>query len=133
VPGKRPVDLPEHPERGDRDRLIFRAPFDPRLTIASIAELGVKYAIDQVEKEHGGPYPPREAELKGGRPLPLSSGSGTSFRVLESPAFARRVPARVAVVAAPKAAAPISNSRRWKLDMGSPCEGSPHEKDDKAR
>ena len=43
--------------------------WDPELTIASIAEMGVKYAIEQVEKKHGGPYPARKSELKGGRPI----------------------------------------------------------------
>ena len=38
--------------------------WNPRLTIASIAELGIKYAIEQVEKEHGGPYPQRETETQ---------------------------------------------------------------------
>jgi hypothetical protein len=51
------------------ERVKNAAYWNPKLTIASIAELGVKYAIEQVEKEHGGPYPPRESELKGGRPI----------------------------------------------------------------
>jgi hypothetical protein len=51
------------------ERVKNAAYWNPRLTIASIAELGVKYAIEQVEKENGGPYPAREAELKGGRPI----------------------------------------------------------------
>src|SRR3982750_49409 len=51
------------------ERVKNAAYWNPRLTIAAIAELGVKFAIEQVEKEHGGPYPPREAELKGGRPI----------------------------------------------------------------
>ena len=51
------------------ERVKNAAYWNPRLTIASIAELGIKYAIEQVEKEHGGPYPPRESELKGGRPI----------------------------------------------------------------
>ena len=51
------------------ERVKNAAYWNPRLTIASIAELGVRYAIEQVEAEHGGPYPPREAELKGGRPI----------------------------------------------------------------
>jgi hypothetical protein len=51
------------------ERVKNAAYWNPRLTIASIAELGVKYAIEQVEKENGGPYPQREAELKGGRPI----------------------------------------------------------------
>ena len=51
------------------ERVKNAAYWNPRLTIASIAELGVRYAIEQVEKEHGGAYPPRESELKGGRPI----------------------------------------------------------------
>ena len=51
------------------ERVKNAAYWNPRLTIASIAELGVRYAIEQVEKENGGAYPPRESELKGGRPI----------------------------------------------------------------
>ena len=51
------------------ERVKNAAYWNPRLTIASIAEIGVRYAIEQVEKEYGGPYPPRESELKGGRPI----------------------------------------------------------------
>jgi hypothetical protein len=51
------------------ERVKNAAYWNPRLTIASIAELGVRYAIEQVEAENGGPYQPREAELKGGRPI----------------------------------------------------------------
>jgi len=51
------------------ERIKNAAYWDPRLTIASIAEIGVRYALEQVEKKNGGPYPPRECELKGGRPI----------------------------------------------------------------
>lgn len=51
------------------ERVKNAAYWNPRLTIASIAEIGVRYAIEQVEKDNGGPYPPRESELKGGRPI----------------------------------------------------------------
>ena len=51
------------------ERVKNAAYWNPRLTIASIAEVGVRYAIEQVEKENGGAYPPRESELKGGRPI----------------------------------------------------------------
>jgi hypothetical protein len=51
------------------ERVKNAAYWDPKLTIAGIAELGVKQAIEQIEKAHGGPYPPRESELKGGRPI----------------------------------------------------------------
>ena len=60
------------------------------------------------------------SNLKVGNSLPASSGSGTLFMKLGSPASARLVPTRVAVVAAANAAAPVRKSRRWKLDMGSP-------------
>lgn len=51
------------------ERVKNAAYWNPRLTIAGIAELGVRYAIELVEKENGGAYPPRESELKGGRPI----------------------------------------------------------------
>ena len=51
------------------ERVKNAAYWNPRLTIASIAEQGIKHALEQIEKEHGGPYPPRESELKGGRPI----------------------------------------------------------------
>ena len=51
------------------ERVKNAAYWNPRLTIASIAEIGVRYAIEQVERENGGAYPPRESELKGGRPI----------------------------------------------------------------
>ena len=40
------------------ERVKNAAYWNPRLTIAGIAELGVRYAIEQVEKENGGAYPP---------------------------------------------------------------------------
>ena len=51
------------------ERVKNAAYWNPRLTIASIAEIGIQYAIELVEKENGGPYKPRESELKGGRPI----------------------------------------------------------------
>jgi hypothetical protein len=51
------------------ERLKNAAYWNPDLTIAGIAEVGVAFAIEQVEKEHGGPYPQRKRELKGGRPI----------------------------------------------------------------
>jgi hypothetical protein len=51
------------------DRVKNAAYWNPRLTIASIAEQGIKSAIEKFEREHGGKYPPREGELIGGRPI----------------------------------------------------------------
>ena len=69
VDGQKREKLTVHLTHDLIERVKNAAYWNPRLTIASIAELGVKYAIEQVEKEHGGPYPTREAELKGGRPI----------------------------------------------------------------
>src|SRR5262249_17834508 len=51
------------------ERVKNAAYWNPRLTIASIAEMGIYQAIEAVEKENGGPYPRRQEELRGGRPM----------------------------------------------------------------
>jgi hypothetical protein len=51
------------------ERVKNAAYWNPRLTIAAIAEAGILRAIEDVEKEYGGPYPAREQELRGGRPM----------------------------------------------------------------
>lgn len=56
-----PADLAE--------RVKNAAYWNPRLTIAGIAEQGIKGVIERVEREHGGRYPPRDGELIGGRPI----------------------------------------------------------------
>ena len=69
VDGQKREKLTVHLSHDLIERVKNAAYWNPRLTIASIAELGVKFAIEQVEKEHGGAYPQRESELKGGRPI----------------------------------------------------------------
>ena len=51
------------------NRLKNAAYWNPRLTITRIAEQGVRQALKEVEKENGGVYPQRDAELVGGRPI----------------------------------------------------------------
>jgi hypothetical protein len=51
------------------NRVKNAAYWNPRLTIAKIAERGIRKAIEEVERENGGPYQQREAELSGGRPI----------------------------------------------------------------
>ena len=51
------------------ERVKNAAYWNPRLTIAAIAERGIAQVIEQIEHENGGPYPAREEELKGGRPI----------------------------------------------------------------
>ncbi len=41
----------------------------PGLTVTAVVEMGLMHALEQIEKKHGGPYPARENELIGGRPL----------------------------------------------------------------
>ncbi len=60
------------------ERVKNAAYWNPRLTIAGIAERGIIEVIEQIEQENGGPYPPREAELKGGRPIGSTSAGKTS-------------------------------------------------------
>lgn len=67
--GQRKEKLTVHLTHDLIERVKNAAYWNPRLTIASIAEIGVQYAIELVEKENGGPYKPRESELKGGRPI----------------------------------------------------------------
>jgi hypothetical protein len=51
------------------NRVKNAAYWNPRLTIARIAEEGVRTGLEAVERDNGGPYPQRESELAGGRPL----------------------------------------------------------------
>jgi hypothetical protein len=41
----------------------------PGLTVTAIVEMGLKHALEQIEQKNDGPYPARENELIGGRPL----------------------------------------------------------------
>jgi hypothetical protein len=51
------------------DRVKNAAYWNPRLTIAGIAEKGIRQEMDRLERENGGPYPPRDGNLTGGRPI----------------------------------------------------------------
>ena len=51
------------------NRVKNAAYWNPRLTIARIAERGIRLALKEVERDHGGAYPQREGELVGGRPI----------------------------------------------------------------
>ena len=61
--------LTVHLESSLAERVKNAAYWNPRLTIAGIAEQGIRLAIERFEREHGGKYPPREGELIGGRPI----------------------------------------------------------------
>jgi len=65
---------------GVKERLTVHLPIDviarlkdavywtPGLTLAGLAESALSKAVDKLEKQRGEPFPPREAELTGGRP-----------------------------------------------------------------
>ena len=61
--------LTVHLESSLAERVKNAAYWNPKLTIAGIAEQGIRLAIERFEREHGGKYPPREGELIGGRPI----------------------------------------------------------------
>ena len=61
--------LTVHLESSLAERVKNAAYWNPKLTIAGIAEQGIRLAIERFEREHGGKYPPREGELVGGRPI----------------------------------------------------------------
>ncbi len=61
--------LTVHLEADIVNRVKNAAYWNPRLTIARIAERGIRLALREVEKDHGGVYPQREGELVGGRPI----------------------------------------------------------------
>ena len=61
--------LTVHLEADVVNRVKNAAYWNPRLTIAKIAERGIRLALKEVEKDHGGAYPQREGELVGGRPI----------------------------------------------------------------
>ena len=51
------------------ERVKNAAYWNPRLTIARIAERGIRRALEEVERDNDGPYQQRESELIGGRPI----------------------------------------------------------------
>ena len=73
-----PVDERARPAK---ERLTVHVPVDlidrvknavywtPGMTLARLAEEALEAKMDELEAKRGEPYPPREQELKGGRPL----------------------------------------------------------------
>jgi len=51
------------------DRAKNAVYWSPGLTLAGLAETAFLKTLERLEKEHGGPFPARPAELKGGRPM----------------------------------------------------------------
>ncbi len=51
------------------DRVKNAVYWTPGLTLAGLAEDALSKAVERLERERKEPFPPRKAELKGGRPL----------------------------------------------------------------
>jgi hypothetical protein len=51
------------------DRARNAVYWEPGLTMTDLAEQGITAAVEKLEKKRGELYPPRPAELKGGRPV----------------------------------------------------------------
>lgn len=76
-----PATAAEPARKTGKDRLTVHLPVDvidraknavfwtPGLTLAGLAETAFLKALERLEKENGGPFAPRKAELKGGRPM----------------------------------------------------------------
>jgi hypothetical protein len=76
-----PVRQPPKPKAPKRQKATVNVRLDlmervknasywvPGLTVTAIVEKGLLHALEQIEQKNGGPYPARESELIGGRPL----------------------------------------------------------------
>ncbi len=51
------------------DRLRNAVYWSPGLTLAELAETSLRDALSALEKKRGKPFPPREKDLRGGRPV----------------------------------------------------------------
>ena len=72
---------PKAVRKGGKERLTVHLPVEvieraknavywsPGVTLAGLAETAFLKALERMEKENGGPFPHRKAELKGGRPI----------------------------------------------------------------
>ena len=80
VPKKKPA-LPEPVKKAKKERLTVHLSVDvieraknavywsPGLTLAGLAETAFLKTLERMEKDNGGPFLHRKAELKGGRPM----------------------------------------------------------------
>ena len=80
-PQEKAAERPQEAPRGPKERLTVHLPLEvidraknavfwsPGLTLAGLAEAAFVKALEKLEKENGGPFPARRAELKGGRPM----------------------------------------------------------------
>jgi hypothetical protein len=58
-----------HLSIGLMDRAKNASYWTPGLSLAGLAEAGIRAEVERLEKAHGKPFPERERELVGGRPM----------------------------------------------------------------
>jgi hypothetical protein len=75
------VAEPEEAPKQAKERMTFHLPVEvieraknavywtPGLTLAGLAAQALTEAVDRLERHRGQAFPPRESELKGGRPM----------------------------------------------------------------
>ena len=74
-------ESPQEAPKGGKERLTVHLPLEvidraknavywsPGLTLAGLAETAFLKALEKLERENGGPFSARKAELRGGRPM----------------------------------------------------------------
>ena len=81
VPAAPPPEASERPRKVSKERLTIHLPVDlidrvknavywtPGLTLAGLGEEALRVMVERLEADRGDPFPPRQEELRGGRPL----------------------------------------------------------------
>jgi len=81
APSRAAVAEPEKAPRRAKERMTFHLPVEvmeraknavfwtPGLTLADLAAQALTESVDRLEKKRGEVFPPRKADLKGGRPM----------------------------------------------------------------
>jgi hypothetical protein len=76
-----PLEAAEPPRKVSKERLTIHLPVElidrvknvvywtPGLTLAGLGEEALRAIVERLEAERGDPFPPRQEELRGGRPL----------------------------------------------------------------
>jgi hypothetical protein len=81
VPAAPPPEASEPSRKVSKERLTIHLPVDlidrvknavywtPGLTLAGLGEEALRVMVERLEADRGDPFPPRQEELRGGRPL----------------------------------------------------------------
>jgi hypothetical protein len=81
-----PAPEPGHEDENSKGKVTVVLPLDllerlrnaawwQRKTLAGLAEEGIRQVVERLERQHGGPFEPREEQLRTGRPAGARSRS----------------------------------------------------------